>query len=210
MSRKGRPKGDSERAAARRVVSLRLRQEGLSFRQIAQRLGISGKTAFQDVDVALAEVATLEHDEAKRLRALELGRLDALLQSLWAKAKRGTYEAVDRVLKILDKRAELLGLTGARRMTPWGPELPGPGEVQSPETVAATSAPASVSVTVINQTTSVQIGEVLALAKEHGLLERLLGLPEVANSRFGSEGEHDGNGHGNGNGAGDGPQRLDA
>jgi hypothetical protein len=42
--------------------------------------------------------------------AVELARLDALLSGLWPKARRGDVQAVDRVLKIDERRAELRAL----------------------------------------------------------------------------------------------------
>jgi len=44
------------------------------------------------------------------LRALELLRLDELLNALWDTAIAGDLKAVDRVLKVMERRAKLLGL----------------------------------------------------------------------------------------------------
>lgn len=44
------------------------------------------------------------------MRELDLRRLDSLLLTYWPLAKGGDTDALDRVLKILQRRAKLLGL----------------------------------------------------------------------------------------------------
>ena len=41
---------------------------------------------------------------------IELARLDDLLGAVWEKAKAGSLESIDRALKIMDRRARMLGL----------------------------------------------------------------------------------------------------
>lgn len=92
----------------RQIEALKLRTEGKSFPEIAQALGFSGPSgAFQAVETALR--ATLR-EPAAELRTLEVERLDELLKGLWATATAGDTTAVDRVLKIMERRAKLLGL----------------------------------------------------------------------------------------------------
>ena len=53
--------------------------------------------------------ATLQ-EPADELRTLELERLDRLLLGVWGQAAKGNQGAVDRALKIMERRARLLGL----------------------------------------------------------------------------------------------------
>lgn len=53
--------------------------------------------------------ATLQ-EPADELRSLELERLDRLLLGVWSQAAKGNQGAVDRALKIMERRARLLGL----------------------------------------------------------------------------------------------------
>lgn len=72
---------------------------------------------------ALAERVTVGVDELPRL---ELDRLDALQAALWPKAVAGDMAAAVVVLRIIERRARVLGLGLEHR--------PGPGTVQ-PTTV---------------------------------------------------------------------------
>lgn len=92
---------------ARRVKALDLRLAGASYREIGVALGVSGATAFKDVDAIMREVLT---EPAERVRAMELARLDALLKAHWSRALAGNGKAGSMVLSIMDRRMKLLGL----------------------------------------------------------------------------------------------------
>ena len=58
----------------------------------------------------LEAIARDAQQDASRVRDLELARLDELLLGLWSRASRGEYHAVDRLLKVLERRSRYLGL----------------------------------------------------------------------------------------------------
>lgn len=122
------PAGTYEAAAVRRLRALELRLDGQSYRAIGAQLGVSGKTAWEDVQASLTELAALELANAAELRALELERLDALTIEA-ARILRTTHpliaggkvladltddgpklQAIDRLLRISESRRKLLGL----------------------------------------------------------------------------------------------------
>ncbi|GGM77075.1 hypothetical protein GCM10012275_54630 [Longimycelium tulufanense] len=112
--RTGRGRGENTaslrriKAAEKRRQALELRKAGATYDQIAERLGFSSKSrARESVIAALAEL-TLE--PAREVLTLELERLDAMLLGLWRQARAGDLGTVDRVLKIMDRRAKYLGL----------------------------------------------------------------------------------------------------
>lgn len=49
-------------------------------------------------------------EPARDVRLLELGRLDALYMEVFRQARSGVLGAVDRCLRIMERRAKLLGL----------------------------------------------------------------------------------------------------
>lgn len=122
MAEPGNYKGNREKAAQRRLDALALRQAGASYRQIGERLGVSECQAWRDVDRALAALAKLTETEAEKLRALEMARLDAMLLPVLQQAKQGHLGAIDRVLRIMERRAKLLGLDKPVRAEVTGPE----------------------------------------------------------------------------------------
>ena len=97
-------------AAERRKQAMALRIAGASFAQIGERLGVSAQAAHKMIVVSLAEIAKQTAESAEQLRAIELQRLDALQAALWADAMRGDEQKTDRVLKVMTRRATLLGL----------------------------------------------------------------------------------------------------
>lgn len=136
MKRGHRPEGDVARAERRqRVLAARLRGE--TFRVIAGREKISTQTAHSDMTTALADIPRAEADE---LRALELGRLDALQDAVWGEALDGDIPAGQQALRIIDRRARLLGLDAPTRVDM------GVGDVDLDATVAKILAVAEIAV----------------------------------------------------------------
>lgn len=110
MARKDAQPGKKEAATERRLQALQLRMAGAPYHAIAARLGVSIGQAHADVQTELQRIAAESADVAADVRTLELERLDALLLALWAQAKQGNQGAVDRVLRVMERRAKLLGL----------------------------------------------------------------------------------------------------
>jgi hypothetical protein len=50
------------------------------------------------------------------LREIELDRLDRLQRGIWERAKDGDIRAIDAVLRIIDRRARLLGLDAPQKI----------------------------------------------------------------------------------------------
>lgn len=91
----------------RMVQALRLRETGAHYRQIGDALGVSTSTAHAYVSDALKE---LTREPAESVLQMELARLDTLTLSLWKDATAGHLKAIDRVLRIMERRAKLVGL----------------------------------------------------------------------------------------------------
>lgn len=100
--------------------ALGMRLAGAEFREIAEVLGVSATTVHSDVHRALAEIPAGEADE---LRRLEVSRLDRLQRAVWTTALGGDLGAVDRALRIIDRRAKLLGLDAPQRMEVSGGDI---------------------------------------------------------------------------------------
>lgn len=117
MPRSNTRKGATDRAIAaeRRVQALELRKAGLTYDQIAERIGISRSQAHGYVTKALNALDAKAAETAEQLRRLEVERIDKMLSGLWLRAV-GTRDVpsdplvVDRVVKLMERRARLLGL----------------------------------------------------------------------------------------------------
>lgn len=101
----------SERAAE----ILQKRLAGWTLEKIAasQSPRLSPQRIYQIISVTLTEHL---HEPLEEVRALELQRLDELTRAVWAKALDGDLGAVAATLKILERRAALLGLNAPVRI----------------------------------------------------------------------------------------------
>lgn len=93
----------------KKARALELHLAGASYQTIATQLGYASKaSAHKIVQQALVDLGTpsMSDDDA----TTELARLDAMLTGLWPKARRGDVAAVDRVLKISERRSALVAM----------------------------------------------------------------------------------------------------
>ncbi len=97
-------------AAEKRIAVLRLRRDGLSYTEIGERLGIHRSRAHQIVTEEMGVLSKELAETREELRQLELERLDRMHQAVWASAEQGNHEAIDTVLKLMNRRAKLRGL----------------------------------------------------------------------------------------------------
>lgn len=104
----------------RQEKALDLRRSGLSFERIGAKIGISTSRAHSLVMAGLADARAQITGAADELRAEEVARLDAMLHALWTRAKKGEAAAIDRVLKIGERRQKLLGLEAPVRIETTG------------------------------------------------------------------------------------------
>jgi hypothetical protein len=100
--------------------ALGLRRAGITYDEIARQVGYANASGARKA-VMRGLKRTLQ-DDADATRQLEADRLDRLQAGVWNAAAGGDVQALDRVLKIMDRRAKLLGLD-----VPAKHELTGPG-----------------------------------------------------------------------------------
>lgn len=114
MTKRPRPrtanKTSAKRIAAtvRAAQALRLRAQGETFATIAVKLHYRSRQAAHCA-VTAALIATLQ-ESSEEARTLDLERLDVLLSAVMPKAMAGNLAAVLAALRVLERRAKLLGL----------------------------------------------------------------------------------------------------
>jgi AcrR family transcriptional regulator len=118
---------------ARRVEVARLTHMGWSTRRIAAEIGVSHGTVATDVDAILTELAAHQTKDAEKIRARELETLaqaEAAVLKVLDRAEAEDFEmvlkATDRVAKIQERRAKLLGLDAPERLDATLTEGPSP------------------------------------------------------------------------------------
>jgi ribosomal protein L15E len=103
------------RDAERRAEALAYRLQGLTFAQIGQKMGYSAERACRVVNQELEARRQEAAETADSIRELEVMRLDELQQGIYVAGKGGAVTAIDRLLKIMERRARLLGLDAPTR-----------------------------------------------------------------------------------------------
>jgi hypothetical protein len=96
--------------ARRATQALRLRISGLTFIQIGEKMGISGSRACTIIKQELSKMNARRTETAAQLARLELERMDELFHAVWDEAKSGDIAAQQQCLRIMERRAKLLGL----------------------------------------------------------------------------------------------------
>lgn len=134
-------------AAQTAVKVLELRLKGLSFAKIGLQTGISKQRAHQCVQEFLEESSEELKAMGEKIKIMELARLEHLQVGLWPRASRGDPRSIDTMLRIMERRAKLLGLDAPLKVAPTTPDGRGlhdvPDDAELEEIVARFNARAA-------------------------------------------------------------------
>ena len=119
--------------AERRAYVLQLRRGGATYRDIAGNVlntfgadklpqGWDERYAYKDVKRELDRVRGEIAESAEDVLTLELERLDRMFLTMFDRAIKGDEKAVDRCLRIMQRRSDLLGLDAPKRQEISGPD----------------------------------------------------------------------------------------
>jgi len=101
------------KAAEKQRKALEARKAGHTYPEIAKMCGYkSEQYAYEAVKTAIHKIIK---EPAKEVLALETQRLDKLMLGCWKVATSGDLRAIDRVVRIMERRANLLGLDAPRK-----------------------------------------------------------------------------------------------
>ncbi len=107
---------------------LRLRREGKSFRAIGKAVGLDHKLAWKIHQKYLEQVRQVTEQQAEDIRDLELIRLDRALETVTTILESQYQEpdvrlrAVDRLVKISERRTKLRGVDAPEKVEVSGPD----------------------------------------------------------------------------------------
>lgn len=96
-------------AERRRLVAANL-LAGATYAEIANALGVSKNTVHNDYKAILKEWREQYSEDLDAWVKLQLRRIDVMINAVWDKARAGDYNAIDRVLKMMNQQARLLGV----------------------------------------------------------------------------------------------------
>lgn len=101
--------------AERRLRIIEARKRGHTLQAIADQEGISPQAVHKQIRLQIDAWKLQCNEEVRALVELESQRLDEAHKALWPKAIRGHLPSIDRVIKIMERRAKLLGLDAPAR-----------------------------------------------------------------------------------------------
>lgn len=120
-------------AEENRAKAVEFRKMGMSYEAIGKQLGISGQAAHQAVLKAMKGVKVRQDKDANIIKLVEYENLDRLQLAAWPGAMKGNHLLIDKVLKIMERRAKMMGLDAPEKHAntdSQGKDLPIPKRIQ--------------------------------------------------------------------------------
>lgn len=102
-----------EEQKKRRLEAMSLRQAGLTWDQIGERLGIARDSARE---LVYRNLERADNREVDAQRAIENARLDRAQAAIWTRVLNGEDKAIDTFLRISQRRARLNGLDAPQKL----------------------------------------------------------------------------------------------
>lgn len=111
----GRPRGGPPKAEVidREQEVVKLRRGGLTWDLIGERVGLSISGAHKAYERALARAVA---EDVEAIRQLETERLDLAQSAIWGKVLQGDNPSIQSLIRIMERRAKLLGLDQPTRI----------------------------------------------------------------------------------------------
>lgn len=97
----------------RKVVAANM-LAGATYRDIAAELGVSTGTIANDFKQILKHWRKHYTRDIDEWVKIQLRRLDVLINAIWEDARNGDKQAIDRVLKLMERQEKLLGIDVSR------------------------------------------------------------------------------------------------
>lgn len=94
---------------------------GLTYRQMADALGVSIGTIANDVKIIIGRWQRETVKVVDEHVALELRRIDRALHAIWSDVLEGKLTYIDRMVKLMDRKAKYLGLDAPEKVAPTDP-----------------------------------------------------------------------------------------
>ena len=95
---------------------------GLSYRDIAEALNVSLGTVANDARIILGRWQREQIQDLDQYVLMELRRLDLATYAIWNDVQDGKLNAIDRMVRLMERRARLLGLDAPTRQELVGPD----------------------------------------------------------------------------------------
>ena len=102
-------------AKIQRQKAVKFRLAGATYQAIADQMGCTTSNVHKMVKKEMEQVTKETREDVEQLRAMEVSRLDEAQRAIWNQIANGHLGAVDRLVKISDRRSKLLGLDAPQK-----------------------------------------------------------------------------------------------
>ena len=131
------PQNDVSIVLPRRELCMRLRRNGLSYREIAAQTGLNLSTVYDHVKAAIAEVRELCHESAQEVIDVQRSRLDQLYQATVPGVEQGDPQAINAAKAIVTEILKVEGGYAPTKIAPTTPDGDEPYKSLTDEQLAA-------------------------------------------------------------------------
>ena len=115
-----RTNADKAKVEERRLLVASGMLSGQSYRAMADVLGVDKSTIQRDTKTIFQRWQDEQIELVHQQRLLQLARLNRLINALWDAAASGNPNAIDRILKIMRRQADVVGLDKPSKVDPNG------------------------------------------------------------------------------------------
>lgn len=112
--------GEDARLSEARQTAMELRKGGMSYRAIAQTMGVNVHTAYDYVQAELLELRKETTEDTQTVRDMELARCDEMMAGLEEGIKAGDPMSVNAAIRVMERRARLMGLDAPEKKSVTG------------------------------------------------------------------------------------------
>ena len=122
------------KSAADIAKAMQMRIAGLTYEVISRQMGWANKSVAYNA--CMREMIRLKKEPAQELRTLELLRIDRAQAAIWDQVIKGNHGAIDRFVRLSERRSRILGLDAPAKMAltdPTGEKAYDPLHVYVPE-----------------------------------------------------------------------------
>lgn len=103
-------------ALERRILYLEDYKHGLNYRRIGEKYGVSHQTVAEEIREYLKELRSIGIRSVIEYRQVQMERIQAAYNALWPNVVAGRIDAINTMIRLMDREARLLGLDAPQKV----------------------------------------------------------------------------------------------
>jgi len=91
-------------------------KRGMNYRRIGEKYGVSHQMVSEAIRGYLKQLRAISLRSVVEYRQVQLERIQAVYNALWPNVMRGKVDAINALIRVMDREARLLGLDAPTRV----------------------------------------------------------------------------------------------